>query len=76
MKRVRRNAICYGEIERCIDINGNTLKLGDYILYNNNKIGPITKLLDEINLSGDDPIKYLVYIKNQVYPYKLIQVYL
>ena len=72
MKRVRRNAISYGEIDECIDKNGNTLKVGDNIIYNNESFGPITKILNEFNLSDENPIKYLVYVGNIVYPYKFI----
>lgn len=75
MKRFRRNAVSYGNIDTCIDKNGNTLKVGDYIIYNNNKQGPITKILDEFNLPINDPIKYLIYINNKVYSYQCIQVY-
>ena len=75
MKRSRRNAVSYGNIDTCIDKNGNTLEVGDYIIYNNSKQGPITNILDEYNLPINDPIKYLVYINNKVYSYQFIQVY-
>lgn len=75
MKRFRRNAVSYGIIDTCIDKDGHTLKVGDYIIYNNIKLGPITKILDEFNLPINDPIKYLVYINNILYSYQFIQVY-
>lgn len=45
MKRFRRNAICYSTSDTGIDKYGNILKVGDYFLYNNNKIGPITEIM-------------------------------
>lgn len=69
MKRVRRNAISYHEIDNCNDKNGDTLRPGNNIIYNNEKLGPITKILMEFNLLEQDPIKYLIYIDNKVYSY-------
>ena len=77
MKRFRRNAICYYTIDTGIDKDGNILNVGDYFIYNNNnnKIGPITQIMEESNLPLNHPIKYLVYINNNVYYYPFIQVY-
>ena len=77
MKRLkRRNAICYYHSDNGIDKDGNTLKIGDYFLYNNNnnKIGPITEILEESGLPLNHPTKYLVYINNKLYYYQFIQV--
>lgn len=75
MKRFRRNAICYSTIDTGIDKDGNILKVGDYFIYNNNKIGPITEIMVDSNLPLNHPIKYLVYINNNVYYYPFIQIY-
>ena len=72
MKRYRRNAISYSEIDEYIDSKNNKIKVGDYIYYKDNKLGPITKILYEMGLPDDSPIKCLIYINFKAYPYKEI----
>ena len=72
MKRYRRNAISYSEIDEYIDNKNNTIKIGDYFYYKDKKFGPITKILYEFGLDKDNPIKCLIYVNSIVYNYTSI----
>jgi len=69
LKKKRRKAVQYAQIEKVIDMNGKELMIGDYIsiLKENKKNGPITKIFHEITGSAHESIQKIVYVNDNFY---------